>query len=148
MTLDAYQVLEVQSEDDLTGTRVYTEDDKRFSFFAGNVRTRLPLSRGSRDHLVEQLPPSETWGTDFSVIATPRKCHELVLPVLVLVLALVLVLVLALVLVLVLALVLVLMLVLVWALDVLLVLHLVLRFRANASSGFGEVVVLMRLLIF
>ncbi|XP_067945012.1 uncharacterized protein [Watersipora subatra] len=74
--LDAYQVLEVQSVDDITGTRVYSDDDIHFSFFSGNIRTRVPSDKGSRDHLVEQLPSTDTWGNSFSTMAMPREADE------------------------------------------------------------------------
>jgi len=73
MTIAAYNVLEIKSPDDLTGTKVYTADGKPFSFFSGNIRTRYPVDQASRDHLVEQLPSVDVWGKSFSVVPTPRK---------------------------------------------------------------------------
>lgn len=46
---------------DLTGTRVVS--DKPVAIFAGHQRATIPLNGGgSRDALIEQLPPVETWG--------------------------------------------------------------------------------------
>ena len=45
--------------------------------FAGNVRTFVTYdgiaTRGSRDHLVEQLPPVSTYGTKFAMMTTPGR---------------------------------------------------------------------------
>ena len=68
--LQSFQVLEVQSVDDITGTRVYTADGTPFSFFSGNVRARVPAQEISASHLVEQLLPTNSWGKAFATMAT------------------------------------------------------------------------------
>ena len=58
---------------DLTGSRVYAT--KPVAVFGGHQRTTLPVrlrnSLGSRDYLIEQLPPVETWGK--SVFLVPHE---------------------------------------------------------------------------
>lgn len=73
VSLDSYQAVEIQSIFDLTGVRVYTTNGQPFAFFSGNTRTKLPTSRGSRDHLAEQLPPTNAWASSYFSMPTPRK---------------------------------------------------------------------------
>lgn len=43
------------------------------SVFSGNIRARVdPTTSSSRDHLVHQLAPVSTWGTEFVSIPIPR----------------------------------------------------------------------------
>ena len=48
---------------DLSGTRVTST--KPVSLFGGNTAARVPVGFASADHLIEQLPPTETWGSRF-----------------------------------------------------------------------------------
>lgn len=42
--------------------------------FIGNVRARVdPTTASSRDHLVQQLAPVSTWGTEFITLPVPRE---------------------------------------------------------------------------
>jgi len=55
---------------DLTGTNIVS--NKPISVFSGHQRARIPVENpeiNSRDILIEQLPPVETWG--FSAFVTP-----------------------------------------------------------------------------
>lgn len=56
---------------DLTGT--YISSDKPVAVFSGNVRASIPTSRTSRDHLVEQMIPVQTWGSEFPVMSSPKN---------------------------------------------------------------------------
>jgi hypothetical protein len=48
-------------ESDLTGSRV--KSNKPVVVYGSHFRTPLPITTGtSRDHLIEQMPPVETWG--------------------------------------------------------------------------------------
>ncbi|CAH1795815.1 unnamed protein product [Owenia fusiformis] len=75
-TLDMYGTLQIQSEGDLTGAHVVTDED--VAFFSGNKKTSV-LSPGlagqssSRDHLVAQLPAVAYWGKRFLSIPTPQR---------------------------------------------------------------------------
>ncbi|MFW5662829.1 MAG: IgGFc-binding protein, partial [Bacteroidota bacterium] len=56
-------------EYDLTGS--YIESDKPIAVFAGHQRATVPSSsilRASRDHLIQQMIPLETWGTNAFII--------------------------------------------------------------------------------
>lgn len=72
VTLNRFQVLQVQSLDkaDLTGTRITAS--AKVAVFSGNVRTNAGDGR-SRDHLVEQMPPVKTWGKTFATVPIPRR---------------------------------------------------------------------------
>lgn len=63
--------LRKESSGDLTGTKV--EGTKPFGLFAGHQRASIPLGlppfQTSRDALIEQMPPVDTWGQ--SVFITP-----------------------------------------------------------------------------
>jgi hypothetical protein len=76
VTLDRGDVYLVQTDirdnlrGDLTGTNI--QSTKPIAVFSGHQRARLPIENdelNSRDILIEQLPPVETWG--FSAFITP-----------------------------------------------------------------------------
>lgn len=47
------------------------------SILLGNVRARVdPTTANSRDHLVHQLAPVETWGIEFITIPIPRAADR------------------------------------------------------------------------
>ena len=52
--------------DDLTGTII--ESDKPISVFVGHECGQIPEAVSACDHLVEQIPPSATWGTRFFTV--------------------------------------------------------------------------------
>lgn len=54
------------SINDLTGTII--ESDKPISVFVGHQCGQVPTGRTACDHLVEQIPPDATWGTQFFVV--------------------------------------------------------------------------------
>lgn len=56
-----------QVEQDVSGTRL--RSTKPIAVFGGNRRTSVPTEVGNyRDHLVEQLPPLDAWGTGAIVV--------------------------------------------------------------------------------
>ena len=59
---------ELGGDNDVTGTEINAT--LPVAVFGGNRRTSIPRSLGNfRDHLVEQIPPTDAWGTD--VIVAP-----------------------------------------------------------------------------
>lgn len=84
ITLDAGQCIQVQTDPflvettdpnahDLTGSTVTS--DKPIAVYAGHARTEIPFnfyrSDGgtSRDHIIEQMPPTESWGSTYVLSA-------------------------------------------------------------------------------
>lgn len=58
-----YEAFELQSEKyDLTGTRVYSS--KPIAVFSGNKQTYVGGIASKPDHLVTQLVPVSSWGTE------------------------------------------------------------------------------------
>ena len=70
ITLNAFDTFQLQSSGDLTGTKIVSS--KPVSVFSGNVRT-IVGGGISYDHIVEQLPPADTWGTVFITTPTPNR---------------------------------------------------------------------------
>ena len=62
ITLETYQI---ESDNDLTGTRITSS--KPLSVFSGSDCAEVPHNRRLCDHLVEQVPPTVTWGSKFFV---------------------------------------------------------------------------------
>lgn len=59
----------LNGEQDVSGTQI--RSTKPVAVFGGNRRTSIPTTVGNyRDHLVEQMPPLDAWGT--SAILTPH----------------------------------------------------------------------------
>ena len=64
VTLEEAQTLYIQGMGDLTGTSVVS--DKPISFFSGHECAYSPPTQGIQcNHLVEQIPPTVTWGRIF-----------------------------------------------------------------------------------
>ncbi len=64
ISLQKFQTLFVEAAQDLSGTVVTS--NKPISFFSGHECTNVPNGYGACDHIVEQLPPTETWGSRFA----------------------------------------------------------------------------------
>jgi PKD repeat protein len=69
---DVYQIQTDVAKDDLTGTLVRVLNSglscNGIAVFSGHQRSSVPdTSKFSRDHLIEQIPPTRTWGTTFVV---------------------------------------------------------------------------------
>ncbi|XP_013406006.1 uncharacterized protein LOC106170605 [Lingula anatina] len=71
-TINRFQTIQLQSNNkgDLTGTFIHSSDP--VSVFSGNVRTSVGTG-GSRDHLVEQIPPIQSWGKRFATVPIPER---------------------------------------------------------------------------
>ncbi len=66
ITLNSMETYLIASDtNDLTGTRITSS--KPLSVFSGSDCAQVPRGRGSCDHLVEQVPPTVTWGSKFLV---------------------------------------------------------------------------------
>ena len=63
-----------QRNGDLSGTRVVC--DKPVSFITGHQCGRLPSDKTACDHMVEQVPPTETWGFQFFLVALSTRTED------------------------------------------------------------------------
>ena len=68
VTLNEMQTLYVESREDLTGSHV--RSDAPVSFFSGHECGNVPYNITECDHLVEQFPPTATWGNRFFTAPT------------------------------------------------------------------------------
>ena len=62
-TLGKGKAVFLSSPEDLTGTRVIS--DKPLAFYSGHECGNMPFDLQFCDHMVEQIPPTSTWGTEF-----------------------------------------------------------------------------------
>ena len=70
LEIDKYDTVQIQSDQDLTGTHVIS--DKHIAVFSGN--RNVHVGQGfSEDHLVIQAPPTDTWGKTFVTAPIPSK---------------------------------------------------------------------------
>ncbi len=65
ITLNSMETYQIESGNDLTGTRITSS--KPLSVFSGHACGNVPNDHSSCDHLVEQVPPTVTWGSKFLV---------------------------------------------------------------------------------
>ena len=63
LTLDSEETLYISSVDDLTGSRVVS--DKPITFLSGHECGSIPQTMNYCDQLIEQIPPTATWGFEF-----------------------------------------------------------------------------------
>lgn len=72
INLDAGEVFFYNEKVDITGTLI--ESDKPIAVFSGNECTNIPTGYSACDHIVEQVPPLDTWGKVFTTmpLATRR----------------------------------------------------------------------------
>ena len=71
ITLDRLQTFLFSSMLDLTGSMVVS--NKPIAFFSGHECADVPVGVAACDHLVEQLPPTLTWGRQFFVVSLLGK---------------------------------------------------------------------------
>ena len=71
VTLDGLQTFLLSSTLDLTGSKVTS--NKPIGFFSGHECADVPVGVAACDHLVEQLPPTITWGRRFFVASLLGK---------------------------------------------------------------------------
>jgi hypothetical protein len=63
VTLNPFDAYQLQSAGSLTGTLI--ESDRPISVYGGNQCANIPSANtGYCDHVVEQIPPVSTWGTE------------------------------------------------------------------------------------
>ena len=65
-TINRLNTAQFNAQDDLTGTIIHS--DKPISVFVGHECGQIPEDKSSCDHLVEQIPPDGTWGTQFFTV--------------------------------------------------------------------------------
>ena len=53
-------------------TASYITSDKIITVFSGNRRTSVKPG-SSRDTLVDQMMPVDTWGSKFAIVPTPKR---------------------------------------------------------------------------
>ena len=66
VTLGKYESIQFQSQEDLTGTKLISSNP--ISVMSGASCTLVPTQVYRCDHLVEQLPPFNTWGKRFTLL--------------------------------------------------------------------------------
>ena len=64
LTMTAYQTVQFQSSSDLTGTRITST--KTVAVISGNS-CNIVIEGGNHDFFVEQMPPIDTWGSEFTI---------------------------------------------------------------------------------
>ena len=69
--INRLQTVYLSSTNDLTGTRIVT--NKPVSVFSGHGYTGIPWNTYSRSYLIEQMPPTALWGTEYYVIPFANK---------------------------------------------------------------------------
>ena len=69
--LQERQTLYIQDSNDLTGSKVVSNNP--ISFFTGHECGNVPSTISECDHLVEQIPPTATWGNQFLVAPTATR---------------------------------------------------------------------------
>ena len=69
--LQERETLYIQHREDLTGSRV--ESQSPISFFSGHECGNVPADVSECDHLVEQIPPTATWGQQFIIAPTANR---------------------------------------------------------------------------
>ena len=78
VTLNAGQCYQIQSEIgiDLSGSTVSTNDNQKIAIFAGNFCSRVPYEHEGRDHMVEQMIPTNSWGNNFIITSSMLRTND------------------------------------------------------------------------
>ena len=71
ITLNRFQTFLFYSTLDLTGSKVIS--NKPIAFFSGHECADVPVGVAACDHIVEQLPPTLTWGRQFFIASSLGK---------------------------------------------------------------------------
>ena len=71
VTINKFDTFEIHSVGDLTGSYILANNS--VSVLSGNRKTTVGDKGGSRDHLVEQLLPVQSWGKNFALIPLPSR---------------------------------------------------------------------------
>jgi gliding motility-associated-like protein len=79
ITLDQGENYQVQSLGDLTGSRIRSLSDKKIAVFTGSKRSFIELcSSGADNHLWDQMPPADQWGTSYYFVPFKDQGGDLV----------------------------------------------------------------------
>ena len=71
IVLNSLQTLSIENLNDLSGSRVVSSAP--ISFISGHECGNIPYNVRECDHLVEQLPPTVTWGKEFLIASTSGR---------------------------------------------------------------------------
>ncbi|XP_019620166.1 PREDICTED: IgGFc-binding protein-like [Branchiostoma belcheri] len=72
VTLDRLRTLQVQSAADLTGSKITS--DKNVAVLSGNLFVVVGNGQtGTGDHIVEMIPPVDTWGKEFVTVPLTKR---------------------------------------------------------------------------
>ncbi|XP_035696734.1 uncharacterized protein LOC118430131 [Branchiostoma floridae] len=66
ITVDRMDSLQVQSVEDLAGSKITSSEP--VAVLSGNFAAIIGQGATTKDHLVEMIPPVETWGTEFALV--------------------------------------------------------------------------------
>ncbi|XP_078577111.1 IgGFc-binding protein-like isoform X1 [Branchiostoma floridae x Branchiostoma japonicum] len=73
--LDRFETLQVQASEDLTGSKITA--DQPVAVLSGNMfAICMPMDEpqlGSGDHIVEMIPPVDTWGKEFVTVPLTKR---------------------------------------------------------------------------
>ena len=77
ITIQKYQTLYLQVQGgDISGTRIIT--NKPVSVFSGHECAEVPVNSYACDMLIEQLPPTYTWGTEVVTIPLATRANDMI----------------------------------------------------------------------
>ena len=77
ITIDKYQTFYLQVRGgDISGTRIIA--NKPISVFSGHECAQVPLSSAFCDMLMEQIPPTYTWGTEVVTIPFKTRARDVI----------------------------------------------------------------------
>lgn len=74
ITLDALQMYQLYTRlegEDITGTVITS--NKPVAVFSGSIMALVPEFSGLPGHLIEQIPPTDTWGTTFFTVPIAQR---------------------------------------------------------------------------
>jgi IgGFc binding protein len=69
--LQSYQLQATTAGGDLTGTLIVS--DKPLAVFSGHACADVPVNKASCDHMVEQIPSTDTWGSTFITVSLASR---------------------------------------------------------------------------
>ena len=74
-TINNLQTVLIESLEDLTGTKIITNNE--VSVMSGHQAVNTPFSLNFTDHLIEQLPSTEYWGNEFYIVPLFRRSYTI-----------------------------------------------------------------------
>lgn len=69
--LQSYQLQATTAGGDLTGTLIVS--DKPLAVFSGHACGDVPVNKASCDHMIEQMPSTDTWGSSFITVSLASR---------------------------------------------------------------------------